>query len=135
MESDETPLEALLVASEGGKSPSVKKHKRSTWTPSEIGYLHLHPDMTALEIGRKLGRSEASVEHARQRYGRWDSSAQKVCACCSERVVWEESEHARRLRLCKGCYLREMRVRQSEDAEANRVRQARFRARRRGDGR
>ena len=134
MASEETPREGENGAKIGKKLPIAKKHKYFKWTDKRKEYLHGHPGMTARELARKLGCSESAVAHARHKYGRWDGGERKVCSICGERVIWEESEHASRLRLCKGCYLHEMAVRQYEDADANRVRQARMRVRRRGDG-
>jgi len=87
--------------------------------------------MSAREMGAALDRSPSSIEGARHRFGRYPAKGENLCLVCEERVVYAESPTARRWKLCKGCYLREMRMRQSEDAEANRVRQMKFRNRHR----
>lgn len=99
------------------------------WRRDEIRVLHEHPEMTAAELAGLLpGRSANSVRLARQRYGRW-RGAQMLCVACDSRPVWAESPHASRMGLCHGCYVREMRLRQREEREANAVRQARYKQR------
>lgn len=110
-----------------------KRHGYARWTPADVSFLRQHPDMTAAEIGEALGRSASSVECARHRFGRYPAKGDTLCVVCEERVVYAESPTARRWGLCKGCYLRELRARESEDAEANAVRQAKHKRRARRD--
>lgn len=88
--------------------------------------------MSARELGRLLGRSAYSVARARARYGRWDTGTERICRACDERPVWEESAKARRMGLCKACYLAEERRRMEEGPEADAVRSMRRRRRRDG---
>ena len=125
LEAEKMRQDATIVA-------SPKRHKYVQWKPDEIGFMRGHPEMTTAALADALGRSESSVKSARHRFGRFDTGADRLCCCCGERVVYEESPQARRWRLCKGCYLREERMRQEEDKEANRLRQRKFRNRREG---
>lgn len=88
--------------------------------------------MTAAELGELLGVSAWAVRHARARFGRYDSGADGLCRRCEDRPVWGESPRARKMGLCKGCYLEEMRKRLAEEREGAAVRQARKRSRERG---
>lgn len=85
--------------------------------------LHRHPDMTAPELGDLMGLTADSVRMARKRYGRWTAHSDAICVLCDQRPVWRESARARGMRLCKACYLAEMRKRSEEDRESARVRQ------------
>ena len=114
-----------------------KRHTYMQWTPTDISFLRNHPDMTADELAEALGRTRSSVECGRHRFGRYPARGEHLCVCCEERVVYVESPTARKWRLCKGCYLRELRMRESEEAEANRLRQMkhkRLERRRKADG-
>lgn len=90
--------------------------------------MQAHPDWTADEIAAQLGRTAPAVAYARRTYGRWNPrSADGLCIVCDERPVYVESEQARRLHLCKGCWLEEQRRRLEEESEAVRLRQKRKR--------
>lgn len=112
---------------------NVPKRSGRFWGWSEICTMWDHPDWTARELADELGRTEQSVRHMRMRYGRYNSSRTPICSKCGERPVWVESVHARRLGLCKGCYLdeEEMRIRDAKRNDA--LRQMRMHARRRGE--
>lgn len=86
--------------------------------------MHRHPEETAAQIAHRLGVTPSAVRHARQRYGRYP---RRVCSMCGERPVWDESRQAKRLSLCKGCFLAEAARREREDAEAARLRQRKSR--------
>lgn len=91
--------------------------------------LHRHPDMTAGELGELMGLTAASIRHARMRFGRWPKHSEKVCVMCDQRPVWADSKKARRMHLCKACYLAEMQRQAEEDRESARVRKYRQRVR------
>lgn len=80
-----------------------------------------------------LGTTARSVEYARRTYGRFSKSTERLCVVCDERPVFIESPKARRLGLCKGCYLDELARRASEERESARLRQAARRARGKAD--
>lgn len=129
----------------GTNVPSTKNTQRRsgssregrTWSPRERRVLWEHPDMTAVELSALLpGRSPQSVRHARMRFGRYNRSLvgmEGVCVRCDDRPVWAESRHARRMHLCKDCYLSEMEERDREEARANAARQRKFKAKGRGE--
>lgn len=91
-----------------------------------------HPEMTAAELSAMLpGRTAKAVRRIRERHGRRVAGATPTCRACDARPVWEESPRARRMGLCKGCYLDEMERRSAEDARANALRKRFHDARRR----
>lgn len=91
-----------------------------------------HPDMTAEELARLLPRhSPKAIRNRRSRLGRWSRVRAPLCSRCDERPVWTESPRARKMGLCKGCYLHEMEHRSREDARANALRQSLLKERRR----
>lgn len=94
--------------------------------------LHRHPDMTAAEMASILGVTPSAVRHARQRYGRYTTGSEKICVACDERPVWDGSRAAKRMGLCKACFLEEMDRRDAERRDADRVRQRAHRSRRSG---
>ena len=98
------PLRAALSARKGYRP----------WTPEMVRTMQAHPDMTAAELAGLLGATPSAVRHARQRYGRFSTGADLMCASCGERPVWDGSRSAKRMRLCKGCYLDEMERRAAE---------------------
>ena len=112
------------VTGSGSNGPSRNLHN---WSAEDVATLHAHPDWTAAELAEALGVTEASVKYARRTYGRWSSNASGLCVSCDQRPVYVESKEARRLGLCKGCWLEEQRKRLEEDAESTRLRQAKHR--------
>lgn len=109
-----------------------KNHtKRLRWTPEDIIKLQEYPSATAEELALILGRTVSSIEHARQRFGRYRTAGVGLCGCCGERIVWAEQSQAVEWGLCKGCYLREVRMREDEEREASALRQRRFKRRKR----
>ena len=117
----------------GDSSHPRNPQKKPRLRPWEIEYVQSHPEMTAREVSQGLpGRTPHAVEQIRSRYGRWPGSARSLCVECDERVVWAESPRARKMRLCKGCYLREMEMRESERLRANALRQRIYKSRRQG---
>ena len=110
-------------------SKSHKSHSYYRWNAKDIRYLQSHAYMTARELANHFGCTVNSVNWARKHYGRYDApSARYMCVACEERVVWEESKSARRLRLCKGCYLKEQEMRSREELRANAARQRTYKA-------
>ncbi len=94
--------------------------------------MQAHPAETAREVSEMTGIPPNRVAYVRKRFGRgWDRAA-SVCVACDSRPVWQESPPARRMHLCKGCYLEEMRRRHAEDRDGAAVRQM---AKRDRDGR
>lgn len=82
-----------------------------------------HPEMTAAELSAMLpGRTAKAVRRIRERHGRRRAGTAPPCQACDSRPVWEESPRARRMGLCKGCYLDEMERRSAEDARAGALR-------------
>ena len=82
-----------------------------------------HPEMTAAELAAMLpGRTAKAVRRIRERHGRRAAGSTPAGRCCDARPVWEESPRARRMGLCKGCYLDEMERRSAEDARAGALR-------------
>lgn len=91
-----------------------------------------HPDMTAEELSRILPRrSPKAIRRMRSRKGRWSKSRTPLCARCDDRPVWTESPRARKMGLCKGCYLDEMEHRDREERRNNALRQSLLKERRR----
>lgn len=91
-----------------------------------------HPEMTAAELASILPwRTAKAVRRIRERHGRRRAGTAPPCRACDSRPVWEESPRARRMGLCKGCYLDEMERRAAEDARANALRKRIHDARRR----
>lgn len=87
--------------------------------------------MTAGELARLLPRhSPSAIRNRRSRKGRWSRVRTPLCSRCDERPVWTESPRARKMGLCKGCYLHEMEHRAREDARANALRQSLLKERR-----
>lgn len=115
---------------------TTQQKTRLPWTDEELEFLKAHPEMTSRELSEILtNRTQLSIRHKRSQIGRW-SSAVKLCCVCGSRIVWAESMRARKLELCKGCYLHEMDMRTRENTHANAVRQSLFKeARRRGTSR
>ena len=103
------------------------------WTWDEICRVWDHPDWTAKEIAEELGRTPDAVRRIRERYGRYSRTRTPICSKCGERPVWVESVHARRLGLCKGCYLDEEELRLRDAKRNGALRQLRMHARRRGE--
>lgn len=132
---------ALEIDNTGGTaSPNMpqtghlqKRHTYKTWSPGDLATLWAHPDMGSAELAALMGRTAESVRCARKRHGRFSHSGAgadaALCVVCDERVVWEESDQAAAMRLCKGCYLREMRQRKAEDRMSGALRQARYKYR------
>lgn len=100
------------------------------WSDSEILLIHAHPDWTAAELAERLGMRVDQVRYARKRYGR-RGGGPEWCARCDDRPVWVESPGARRAHMCKGCWLREERMRIAEERESAAVRQMRCKQARR----
>lgn len=101
-------------------------------TDEEVADVQSLPYATAPEISDATGIPVDRVRYIRKRFGRaWDR-ARLICCVCDTRPVWEESPGARRLHLCKRCYLAEMRRRDEEERESAAVRQKLKRSR---DGR
>ena len=96
-----------------GHLPQVRNHtKRShtweKWTKKEIAVLLSHPDMTAVELHKGFlpRHTPKAIQRMRERRGRYRQQT-NLCCKCHVRVVWVESASAKRLGLCKGCYLEE----------------------------
>lgn len=107
------------------------RHRRPV-TDEEVADVQSLPYATAPEISDATGIPVDRVRYIRKRFGRaWDG-ARLICCACDTRPVWEESPGARRMHLCKGCYLKEMRRRDEEERESAAVRQMLKRSR---DGR
>lgn len=94
------------------------------WTDGRVREMQRHPEMTSAALAELMGTTACAIRHARQRYGRYPKG---TCCVCGERPVWGESRRARRMGLCKGCFLMEEARRVREGAESDRVRQARHR--------
>lgn len=109
-------------------SHSLKHHRKyHRWTPDEIESIKACPRSTAKSLAADFGVSQASIEHVRQRHGRYRDPAEPadmICVACDKRVVWAESPGARRLHLCKRCYNVERGMRIAEEKESNALRQA-----------
>lgn len=100
-------------------------------TTEEVAAVRRMPDSSAPEVERETGIPAERVRYIRKRYGRgWDGPG--TCCLCHVRPVWAESAKARRMGLCKGCYLAEERRRAEEERESAALRQYRKRTR---DGR
>ena len=110
----------------------MRKAPWEPWTDEERAVLRAHPEMSAVELHALLPRrSPKAIRRMREREGRWSAAAAPTCRLCDRRPVWEESPRARRMGLCKGCYLAEMVHRGREAARANALRQSLFKERRR----
>lgn len=125
-----------MTRPEGANAPYTKPTRlfpRARWTEDEDAILLGHPEMSATELSDSLlpGRSPKAIRRRRERIGRWGSETAPVCRKCDARPVWEESARARRMGLCKGCYLDEMEHREREDRRANALRQSLFKERKR----
>ena len=123
---------------DGANAPSTESTQKSSrplyrlWTPGELERVAAHPEMTAAELSAMLpGRTAKAVRRIRERHGRRVAGSTPTCRACDARPVWEESPRARRMGLCKGCYLDEMERRAAEDARANALRKRFHDARRR----
>lgn len=102
------------------KSTCTHRHRV---TDEEVADVQSLPYATAPEISDATGIPVDRVRYIRKRFGRaWDR-ARLICCVCDTRPVWEESPGARRLHLCKRCYLAEMRRRDEEERESAAVRQ------------
>ena len=104
------------------------------WDAEAVRVLHAHPDWTCEELAEVLGTTAKSVESARHRFGRFGGNADALCVVCDSRPVFAESRQAKRMRLCKGCYLKERERRLQEERESVAVRQAVKRQKRRSSG-
>lgn len=121
----------------GPKGTTRHGRAHGPWTWGELCVVWDHPDMTAADISADLlpHRSPGAVRRVRERWGRFRAGRVPTCSKCEERPVWVESPGARRLGLCKGCYLDEERMRMEDKRKADALRQRRLRERRRnGDG-
>lgn len=124
--------EAALKATDTAEEES--KQTRYVWTDDRIAILQGHPDWTAEELADELETTPASVAYARRTYGRFaPAGAVGLCVVCDRRPVYVESPEAKRLKLCKGCWLEEQRRRLEEGPEAVRLRQAKKRAKNDGN--
>ncbi|MBS4874139.1 MAG: hypothetical protein KHZ79_07175 [Atopobium minutum] len=85
--------------------------------------------MTAKELHNTyLPRHTAKgIQRMRERKGRYKPNRRLVCCKCNERPVWVESPSAKRLWLCKGCYLEEEKQRLNEAKLETRIRKMRSR--------
>lgn len=113
---------------------STKSTQKSyeRWSAEEDAVLLGHPDMTAEELARLLPRrTPDAIRKRRSRKGRWSKVRTPLCSRCDERPVWTESPRARRMGLCKGCYLHEMEHRRREEKRSNALRQSLLKERRR----
>lgn len=109
--------------------------RRPQWTSSELEEMWRHPDWTADELSELIPRhSPAAIQKCRERQGRWHDDVAPLCRACGERPVWEESPHARRLGLCKGCYVEEETLRLKDEAANVALRKRRERERRSAGG-
>lgn len=106
-----------------------RTHKYVRWQPYMVDVLHRHPDMEAAELAELMGLTVESVRSARKRFGRFGKGTRGLCIVCDSRPVWAESAKAKRMGLCKGCYLTEMRKRDEERREHAAQRQYRHRTR------
>ena len=98
------------------------------WTWKELEVMWSHPDLSSTELQDLLPRHTArAIRDQRRRHGRWKMAP--LCCVCGGRPVWVESPRAKRLGLCKGCFLDEERLRLEEDVESAAVRQQRRRKR------
>lgn len=93
------------------------------WDDDAIRKLHAHPDWTAAQIAEWMGTTTSSVSNARQKFGRFGTVADRLCVVCDARPVWIESPKARRLHLCKGCFLDEVERRMAEEDRSAALRQ------------
>ncbi len=112
-----------------GHLPQVRNHtKRShtweKWTKREIAVLLGHPDMTAVELHKGFlpRHTPKAIQRMRERQGRWNRR-NTLCCRCHVRPVWVESASAKRLELCKGCYLDEKECRALETKRDTMLRQ------------
>ena len=117
----------LLAVLDGSIGNSTDTQKRHNWTQKDVATVQAHPDWTAAELAVLVGTTPRSIDYARYRFGRFPSNAAGLCAVCDQRPVYAESREAKRLGLCKGCWLKEQRRRLEEDAESTRLRQAKHR--------
>ena len=119
----------MALAKEPDSKMGNSTHPRKThkWTEKDVALIQSHPDWTAAELAALLGVTTRSVDYARRRFGRFPSNAVRLCVACDQRPVYVESREAKRLGLCKGCWLKEQRRRLEEDAESTRLRQAKHR--------
>ena len=129
--SDSASRDELLSLFEDAENrQSLRQVKNRTWTPDRVSFMQGHPDWTAALIAQEMGTTVGAVEYARKRYGRFaPADASGLCVVCDERPVFEASREAERLRLCKGCWLKERQQRIDEERESARLRQAAKRAR------
>lgn len=78
------------------------------WTKQEIAKLQSNPNATAKELAEMLGRSEASVARARQRFGRYRTTKGiALCQKCGEHPVNSQDPLANRWGFCIQCALAE----------------------------
>ena len=107
-----------------------KKHNSIHWTPQELSILWSNYDLPAEELAQSLpGRTAAAIRVARHRYGRYRKSLSDLsglCIVCDERPIWDDSQSAKHMKLCKGCYLRELRERELDEKAANARRQREY---------
>lgn len=127
------PVKRAWGGIDGSNEPSAKKAQKGhrayrRWSEEEKRVLWEHPGMSSAALAAIMpGRSPVSVRRARARFGRTDGTIAGLCVRCDDRPVWGESARARKMRLCKGCYLREEAMRLEEERESARVRKMRER--------
>lgn len=107
--------------------PLSKKHNSIHWTHQELSILWSNYDLEAEDIARLLpDRTVSAIRHVRHRYGRYRKSLNDLsglCIRCDDRPIWDDCAAAKHMKLCKGCYLREMRERELDEKAANARRQ------------
>lgn len=123
----------FLASTESTQLSRGARRGYARWTEEEDRLLLEHPGWTAAELSEAMGgrHSPRAVECRRSRVGRWSAGVTPTCRRCDERPVWSESPRARRMGLCKGCYLDEMEHREREAARSNALRQSLHKERRR----
>ena len=121
-----------LASTKSTQTSGGSRRGYARWTEEEDRLLLSHPEWTAEEASEAMGgrHSARAVECRRSRVGRWSADVTPTCRRCDERPVWEESWRARRMGLCKGCYLDEMEHRDREARRANALRQSLHKERR-----
>ncbi len=119
-----------------GRDVANRTSTKSTylfWTDEELEVIRSHPDFTAQELCELLpDRTVESIRRKRSRIGRFSYPDDSVCVLCRERPIWTESNKARHMMLCKGCFLKEMEKRNKEARHYNALRQSEFKLRRKG---
>lgn len=124
------------MVKDGSFAPTIKetqtcKNSYIRWSDAELALVRQHPELTSKELSEFLPqRTAKAIRHIRERLGRYAEHT-PLCQVCGTRVVWTDSAKARRMGLCKGCFLDEMELREREAARANALRQQRLKNRRR----